>query len=130
MGNNVVVRNVISYSCNEKTYVSELGLDASVNRFESNVVYRTDGPVLIDRSKTSPDNQWAQWQARGFDRNSSRADPKVITTANAIPTLALDSPAFRMGFKRIPIEQIGPFQSDCRASWPIVEQPMIHERID
>ena len=34
-----------------------------------------------------------------------------------------DSPALKRGFKPIPIEEIGPYQSDLRASWPIVEAP-------
>jgi hypothetical protein len=32
-----------------------------------------------------------------------------------------DSPALALGFEPIPFEQIGPYQDDLRASWPIVE---------
>ena len=32
-----------------------------------------------------------------------------------------DSPALKLGFQPIPVDKIGPYQDDLRASWPIVE---------
>ena len=38
-----------------------------------------------------------------------------------------DSPAFALGFKPIPVDKIGPYKDELRASWPIVEAPGARE---
>jgi hypothetical protein len=41
-----------------------------------------------------------------------------------------ESPALKLGFKQIPMEKIGPFEDEMRASWPIVEAPGVSARGD
>jgi hypothetical protein len=66
-------------------------------------------------------DEWASWQALGGDRHSVIADPKFLAPEKDDYRLAPDSPAFALGFQPIPVEKIGPYASDDRASWPIVE---------
>ncbi|MHC4180121.1 MAG: hypothetical protein ACYSWU_21665, partial [Planctomycetota bacterium] len=36
--------------------------------------------------------------------------------------LKADSPAWAIGFKRLPLEQMGLYEDDARASWPVTHQ--------
>lgn len=46
-------------------------------------------------------------------------DPKFADASNLDFRLREDSPAWKLGFKRIPVEQIGLYQDEWRASWPV-----------
>lgn len=73
-------------------------------------------------------SDWASWQALGGDRHSIIADPKFVAPEKNDYRLQPDSPAWKLGFKPIPVERIGPYQSDLRASWPIVEAEGAREK--
>ncbi|MBI3923891.1 MAG: right-handed parallel beta-helix repeat-containing protein, partial [Armatimonadetes bacterium] len=49
-------------------------------------------------------------------------DPHFVDLANRNFQLKDDSPAYKLGFKRIPIEQIGLYKDDRRASWPVLHK--------
>ena len=63
--------------------------------------------------------EWKAWQALGLDTHSVIADPRFVDRAADNYRLQPDSPAFKLGFKPIPMDQIGPYQDELRASWPI-----------
>ena len=46
-------------------------------------------------------------------------DPRFVNAAKLNFQLRNDSPAFKLGFKRFPIEKIGLYRSADRASWPV-----------
>jgi hypothetical protein len=54
-----------------------------------------------------------------FEDNLRDVDPHFVDAAHANFQLRDDSPAFKIGFRRIPISQIGPYRSGDRASWPV-----------
>ena len=64
---------------------------------------------------------WKEWQKAGHDQHSVVADPLFVNAAKDDYRLQANSPAFKLGFKPIPIEKIGPYRDELRASWPIVE---------
>jgi len=45
-------------------------------------------------------------------------DPHFVDMASGNFDLRDDSPAFELGFQRIPVERIGVYRDDLRASWP------------
>jgi hypothetical protein len=47
-------------------------------------------------------------------------DPKFVDAAQGNFRLQPDSPAFKLGFKAIPVEKIGVYADPLRASWPVV----------
>ena len=53
-----------------------------------------------------------------FEGNLLDGDPRFVDAANGNFQLRDDSPAYKLGFQRIPIEKIGLIQNDTRASWP------------
>jgi hypothetical protein len=66
-------------------------------------------------------SEWEAWQALGLDTHSVIADPLFVDRAAGDYRLKPDSPAFKLGFKPIPVDKIGPYQDELRASWPIQE---------
>ncbi len=64
---------------------------------------------------------WSSWQAAGNDVHSAVADPLFVDAAKDDYRLKPGSPAFKLGFKAIPVEKIGPYRDELRATWPIVE---------
>ncbi len=68
----------------------------------------------------------AEWQI--FKDNLVNEDPKLARPLPKVPravdfALQKDSPAFALGFKALPLEEIGLQKSDERASWPAVHTP-------
>jgi hypothetical protein len=58
-----------------------------------------------------------------IEDNLINEDPRFVDPQAGNFQLREDSPAWKLGFQRIPVEKIGPYQDDSRASWP-VEHPV------
>jgi parallel beta-helix repeat protein len=71
---------------------------------------------------------WDSWKALGFDQRSLVADPLFIDPAKDDYRLQPNSPAWKLGFAAIPLEKIGPYRDELRASWPIVEAEGAREK--
>lgn len=65
---------------------------------------------------------WQSWQAEGQDRDSLVADPLFVDAAHDDYRLKAGSPALKLGFQPIPVDKVGCYQDELRASWPIVEE--------
>jgi len=74
-------------------------------------------------------DEWEGWQARGQDQHSKVADPLFVDAEHDDYRLRPESPAFKLGFKPIPFEKIGPYEDPLRASWPIIEAEGARERL-
>lgn len=66
-------------------------------------------------------DEWQSWQALGMDTHSLVADPLFVGPDDDNYRLRPESPAFKLGFKPIPLDKIGPYADPLRATWPIVE---------
>jgi parallel beta-helix repeat protein len=73
-------------------------------------------------------DEWAAWQAMGFDKHSLVADPQFVDPDKDDYRLKPDSPALKLGFRQIPVERIGPYRDELRATWPIVEAEGAREK--
>lgn len=97
--------------------------DPETTKFERNTIHHFGKPVrmVVNFYKKEGGGiwTWEKWQAAGFDRNSIIANPRFVDPENDDYQLRNDSPAYRQGFKRIPIEKIGLYQDELRASWPV-----------
>ena len=54
-----------------------------------------------------------------FEDNLLNEDPHFVDVSKQDFRLKEDSPAFKLGFKPIPIDKIGLYSDDQRASWPV-----------
>ncbi|NCO42726.1 MAG: hypothetical protein GW892_28975 [Armatimonadetes bacterium] len=66
-------------------------------------------------------DEWEAWQNKGLDQHSAIADPRFVDPAKDDYRLKPDSPALALGFKPLPVDQIGPYKDELRATWPIQE---------
>ena len=101
--------------------------DFENNEWDYNCIYAPESITLsinMDmRPKFSKRLTWEEWQALGVDEHSVLADPMFVDAESHDYRLKPESPALKLGFKPIPVEKIGPYQDELRASWPVVEAP-------
>ena len=67
---------------------------------------------------------WHHIQKTAYDlvtieNNLVDVDPKFVDEKNGNFQLREDSPAWKIGFQRIPFEEIGLYQDATRATWPV-----------
>ncbi len=74
-----------------------------------------------------PATEWEAWQQAGGDRHSIVADPMFVDAEHGDFRLKPESPARKQGFEPIPLEKIGPYEHDARATWPIEEAEGVRE---
>lgn len=62
-----------------------------------------------------------------FADNLLDVDPRFVDAEHLDFRLRDDSPAWQIGFQRIPVEEIGVYKDSARASWPVVStvRPMV-----
>jgi len=99
-----LIRNIIYYTkpshlfifSHEKCLPSES---------DYNVFFCTAGDITIRGIEGV--SSFADWQAKGFDKNSIVADPMFIDPKNDNYNLKPESPAFKLGFKKIDMSKVG-----------------------
>ncbi|MGC9320155.1 MAG: right-handed parallel beta-helix repeat-containing protein, partial [Armatimonadota bacterium] len=95
--------------------------------FDRNLIYTPEGMEprfrYQDSGAASRLLTWDQWRELGADEHSRLADPLFVDPASDDYRLREDSPAFELGFEPIPVDQIGPYDHELRATWPIEEAP-------
>jgi hypothetical protein len=77
--------------------------------------------------EVEPATEWEAWQMAGADTHSVVADPLLVDPDHGDFTLQPESPALKLGFEPIPFREIGPYQHDARATWPIREAEGVRE---
>ena len=92
-------RNIFCYTDPEAILIAGGNLPPEVIRAGHNLNFcpGLETPRMRVRGIAS----YAQWQAKGFDRNSLIADPLFRNPARDDYSLRPDSPAFDLGFKAI-----------------------------
>lgn len=98
--------------------------DVESNTWEKNVVWAgEERPAIM--ANGHPDGEerimnWQEWQGLGFDQGSVAVDPGVDRSEDRF-SFAVGSPVWAMGFAPLPVENMGVYEDQRRASWPIVE---------
>ena len=77
--------------------------------------------------EVEPATEWEAWQMAGVVTHSVVADPLFVDPEHGDFTLKPESPALKLGFEPIPFREIGPYQDDARATWPIREAEGVRE---
>jgi len=102
--------------------VSELSLQF---QFNSSQGWAEISGLRLD--EVEPATEWEAWQMAGADTHSVVADPLLVAPERGDFTLQPESPALKLGFEPIPFRDIGPYQDDARATWPIQEAEGVRE---
>lgn len=98
-------RNIFYYSDPEALLIAGGNLTPEVLRADHNLYYAPG--VATPRIRVRGIASFAQWQERGFDRNSVIADPRFLDPAKDDYALRPDSPAFALGFQAIDTRRVG-----------------------
>jgi len=126
---NLVENNILVGSSGNQL---DLRLSGANNRFRRNILYYTDPRAMLlaasgttgqavaecdenlyflatgGEPKVRGAGSLSDWRKLGFDRNSVVADPRFVDSAKGDYRLQPESPAWRLGFQPIPMEQFGP----------------------
>ena len=110
----------------------ESGWNKQMTNMEIAISFREpEGALFVDDlslREVETLDEWASWQALGLDQHSLVADPLFVAADKDDYRLQPGSPALKLGFQPIPVEKIGPYRDELRASWPIVEAEGAREK--
>jgi parallel beta-helix repeat protein len=135
MSGNIMERNIFGYRADSSKYAWFLNYSIGHNTCDRNLVWHDGRPPAVELpsyepgkkipaalASTDPGQRWGEWQKLGLDVHSILADPLFMNAASDDYRLKPESPAFQLGFEAIPVERIGCYRDDLRASWPILEK--------
>ena len=101
-------------------------------RFPELVKVLDDDPGMPKRNtvvrNVAVGGKWTNIEAKGaafqiVKDNLVDEDPQFMDRDKGDLRLKPTSPAFKLGFKPLPVEKMGLYQDERRASWPVVHQP-------
>lgn len=107
MKGNRFSRNIVAWSKPESPMVYRWSNGSDwFSEWDYNLYWLRDAD-LTKPEKLTPNGAFDKWRAAGNDAHSLIADPLFADPAKDNYDLRPDSPAFGLGFKRIPVEKIG-----------------------
>lgn len=152
-GRDCTIENNIFVDCVPATHVDSRGLGWAASGFEGlkgkleQWPYKDEPwasrypglPNILDEDPMAPrgnliarnicvGGRWGDFDGRAkplvtFQDNMLEEDPLFVDPENLNFQLRDESPAFKLGFKRIPIKLIGLIDDENRATWPVVHEP-------
>jgi hypothetical protein len=147
-GRDCTIENNVFVDCVPSTHVDARGLGWAADGFAGlkasleSLPYQqspwsTQYPALVNILQDDPmapkgnliahnilvGGRWGDFEDKAkpmvtFKDNFLEGDPRFVDAAHENFQLKPDSPAFKLGFRRIPIEKIGLYKDPDRASWP------------
>jgi hypothetical protein len=123
MAGNKFLRNIISYRDPNAALFDFVNLPFEQTESDFNLFYHFGRPVK--NRGAIPAGMEAAFKK--LDEHSVVSDPLFMAAEKDDYRLRDNSPAIKLGFQPIPVEKIGPYADDLRASWPIVETPGVRE---
>ncbi len=123
MSGHVVRRNILGYSSPDSAaYHCPVGWeDRILAEANQNLIWCQSGAPRVNIVGWPEEGSWERWLAGGRDTESLVDDPLFVDPAHDDYRLRPDSPALKLGFEPLPVEQMGLVESPERASWPVVE---------
>ena len=119
--------NIIDYPGAKSALYDMKNVPFDRNAFDYDLISHHGVPVansirLSVTNATNPSPTWEGWHQLGNDKQSVISDPLFANPAKDDFRIATNSPAYQLGFKTLPLDKIGPYQDELRASWPIKEE--------
>ncbi len=109
MKGNTFRHNIVSYARPEAQLIFSWRNQAGMFTIcDENLYWLRGGDLRQLTAGITPAGPWAKWLAAGHDRKSQVADPLFVDAAKDDYRLKPESPAWALGFERIPVERIGP----------------------
>jgi len=111
--------NILCYSDDSALWVSGSKWSQVLAESDRNLLWHYGKPLRANLKDVPPDECWQAWLALGYDAHSAVDDPLFVDAQHDDYRLQPNSPAFKLGFKPLPLDQIGLLESPDRASWPV-----------
>ena len=124
MSGNAFFRNLLVWTGAGANAVRSVAFDSSRNYVDYNLYWGGSNSLVVATPQKSSPLSWDAWKAMGFDVNSTNQDPRLARSSLGDCTLPPNSPISSLGFRRIPFEQIGPYESPDRPGWIPLEQSL------
>ena len=88
------------------------------NRCDRNLYWNGGNPITVETESQSGMTvvDWRKWQESGADQNSLVADPQLSSSETSDFRPKANSPVWKLGFRPIPFEEIGPRYEPNRPS--------------
>lgn len=128
MTGNLFRKNIIYYHDPDAKLLKLRSVPFDHNSWESNLYWHQGLPLSVPLKDVPKESEWGSWLEMGQDQGSIIADPLFEDAENEDYRLRDDSPAFKIGFQQIPVDKIGPYRDELRASWPIIEAEGAREK--
>jgi hypothetical protein len=112
-----LLRNIIYYHDPKAALFSFANVPFEQTKSDFNVFYHFGQPIWNRQIPAA-----SEAAAKKLDEHSVVEDPLFVAPAQDDYKLREQSPAFKLGFRPIPMEKIGPYSDALRASWPVNKQ--------
>ena len=129
MTGNRCIGNIFAYSEPKAGWAAGKKWEQILAESDRNVVWHDGSPVTMNMPGVTDDDYWGAWQKLGFDAHSVIADPQFVDPERGDYRLRPTSPALALGFKQLPFEQMGLYESPERASWPVEDGQLREEHL-
>ena len=103
------------------------GLDIDTNEFDGNIVCLGSGDATIKTGSRDSILSWSQWRDLGYDLTTLFSEPKFRDPAIDDYAFDFGADADALDIQPLPIDEMGPYESRARATWPIIEASGIRE---
>ncbi len=97
-------------------------------QYANNLVHPAGTNPFVQIKGQDTRTPWNQWRSMGHDKGSVIADALFKDLEGGDYTLREHSPAFKLGFEPIPVDQIGCYPHHARAVWPLRPSNMPQEK--
>lgn len=124
-----LIGNILYYSAEGAQWVRGRKWEQVVAESDRNLIWHHGQPIAMNLPDIAAEQSWAAWREMGHDANSVIEDPLFVDPEHGDYRLRPGSPAFRLGFKPIPLQKIGLYRSPDRASWPVDDDCWREEHI-
>lgn len=115
MRDNKLLRNIVCYEDPDAVLINAGGwVEKPVSESDSNIYWHDGQDLTVVLPKVEPARSWEAWKELGFEKNSIVADPRFVEPGKDNYQLEADSPALKLGFKPIPVEEIGILPNEAR----------------
>ncbi len=123
------IGNIFYYTGLESNWIRGTKWTQIIAESDRNVIWHGGRSLTISVPGIFESTGWDAWQQLGFDHHSVIADPLFVDAKRGDYRLRPDSPALKLGFKPLPVEQMGLYSSPERASWPVSDDQWREEHL-
>ena len=111
-GNRFLRNIVVATDRNAMLLSARPSVEQTVEECDYNIYFSTEGQDL--RIRGIGQGRFSEWKKLGFDQHTLVADPLFVDFARSDFRLRAESPAYKLGFRPLPVDRIGLQRRDLK----------------